>query len=65
MYPCSTRASVGEDVPGGVTVGAGVRGGEELAVAGVAAGVRGGEELVVAGAGECGAGVGGGAWGLG
>jgi hypothetical protein len=36
-----------------------IRGGEELAVAGVVAGVRGGEELVVAGAGEFGAGVGG------
>jgi hypothetical protein len=54
-----TRAGVGEDVPGEGTVGGGVHGGEELAVAGVVAGVHGGEELVVAGAGERGAGVGG------
>jgi hypothetical protein len=56
---CSTQAGVREDVPGGVTVDAGVRGGEELIVAGVVAGLRGGKELVVAGAGERGAGVGG------
>jgi hypothetical protein len=56
---CSTRAGVGEDVPGGVTIGAGVRGGEELAVTGVVAGEHGVEELIVAGAGERGTGVGG------
>jgi hypothetical protein len=56
---CSTRAGVGEDVPGEGTVGVGVRGDGELAGAGVVAGWRGGEELVVARAGEHGVVVGG------
>jgi hypothetical protein len=56
---CSTRASVGEDVPGEGTVGAGVCGDGELAGAGVMAGLHGGEELVVTGAGERDARVGG------
>jgi hypothetical protein len=55
---CSTRASVREEVPGGVIVGAGVHGGEELVVARVMARVHG-EELVVARARECDARVGG------
>lgn len=37
---CSTRASVGVDVPGGVTVDAAVRGGEEVIVAEVVTGER-------------------------
>jgi hypothetical protein len=56
---CSTRAGVGEDVPGEGTVGAGVRGDGELAEAGVVVGWCDGEELVVAGAGERGVVVGG------
>jgi hypothetical protein len=45
---CSTRAGVGVEGSGGVTVGAGVRGGEEFVVVGVVAGERGagfGEDL--------------------